>query len=85
MKVGIAGELGEGDFLWEEINLEDVAFCHGVGEVTLPAAVVFKRWTDVPTDLAVFAEGRARFGGRVGDDSGAGRGERGAIKIKLTE
>jgi hypothetical protein len=27
LKVVVAGELGEGEFLWEEIDLEHVAFC----------------------------------------------------------
>ncbi len=85
LKVVISGELGEGVFFRKKVDFEDVAFCKGVGEVTLVAAVVFERRTDVPTDFAVFTKGWASIGGRVGDDSGAGRGERGAVEVEVTE
>ena len=49
------------------------------------AAVVFKGRTDVPSDFAVFAKRWSRIRGRVGDDSGSGRGERGAVEVEVTE
>ena len=85
LKVGISGEGGKGDLLWEEVHLEDVTFGHGVGEVTFPAPVVFGRRADVPADLPVSAEWSAGVGGGVGHDLGAGRGEGSAVEVELAE
>jgi hypothetical protein len=85
LKVGLSGEGGKGDLLWEEVHLEDVTFGHGVGEITFPAPVVFERRADVPADLPVSAEGSAGVGRGVGHDLGAGRGEGSAIKIELAK
>jgi hypothetical protein len=42
LKVCVAIELRERDFLWEKIDFEDIAFGHGVFEVALPASVVLE-------------------------------------------
>jgi len=85
LKVVVSGELGEGEFLWEEIDLEYVAFGHGVGEVTFLASVVFEGRADVPTNLSVGAEWCAGVGGGVGNDFGARRGEWSTIEVEVAE
>lgn len=85
LKVGIAGECGKGDFFREKINLEDIAFGHGVGEVTFPTPVVFERRTDIPTNLSVCAVWRARVGGSMGNYFGAGRGKWSSIEVEVAE
>ena len=55
----VSGEFRKGNFFGEEIDLEDVSFVHRVLEVTLPATVMFEGGTDIPANLAVFAEGGA--------------------------
>jgi len=49
------------------------------------AAVVFKRGTDVPTDLPVDAEWCAGVGGGVSNNFGAKRGEGSTIEVELAE
>ncbi len=84
-EVGITGDSGKNNLFGEEIDLEDIAFVHGVGEVALPASVVFQRGTNVPTNLAMFAEGRSNFSRGVGDDLGTHGSERSPIEIELAE
>jgi len=85
LKVGIAGEGGKWDLVRDEVNLEDVAFGHGVGEITFPASVVFEGRADVPTNLSVGAEWCAGVGGGVGNDFGARRGEWSTIEVEVAE
>ncbi len=40
-EVDVAGHRGEDNFFGEEIDLENITFMHGVGEVAFPASVVF--------------------------------------------
>ena len=56
-----------------------------VFEVALPASVMLKRRADVPTDLAVFAEGSTSIRGRVGNNLSTHRGEGRSVKVKLAE
>jgi hypothetical protein len=85
LKVFVACECGEGDFLRKEIHFEDIAFRHCVLKVAPVAPVVLQGWSDIPTNLAVFTKGCSRFGGGVCNNFGAGRGERGAIEVKVPE
>jgi hypothetical protein len=61
LKVFVAGEFREWDLLREKVYLEDVSFRHGIFEVALPAAVVLEGRAYIPTNLAVFTKGSARF------------------------
>ena len=85
LKVGLAGEGGKGNGFRKEVNLEDVTLGHGVGEIAFPTPVVFKGRADVPANLAVGAEWSAGVGGGMGNDLGAGRGERSSIEVELAK
>ena len=75
-EVVIARELGKRNFFREKIDFEDITFVESVLEVALPASVlVFERGADVPSYFAVFAEGRTRIRGRVGNNLGTHGGE----------
>ena len=61
-EVVVASECRERDLLRKKIDLEHVPFRHGVFEVALPTTIVLEGRANVPTNLAVFAVGRAGFG-----------------------
>jgi hypothetical protein len=46
---------------------------------------VLGRGTDIPADLAVFAEGRAGIGGEMGYNFGAGRGDGSAVEVVVAK
>jgi hypothetical protein len=85
LEIGITGDGGKCNLFREKIDFEDIAFVHSVGEVTLPATVVFERGTNIPTNRAVFTEGGAGFSRGMGDDLGSHGGNRSAIEIELAE
>jgi hypothetical protein len=68
-----------------KVDLEDISFLHCVWEVAFPAAVMFKRRTNVPANLAVDGEGRTSLTVLMGDDLGTGRGHRGAVEIEVSK
>jgi len=85
LEIGIAGDCWKSNLFGEKIDLQYIAFVHGVGEVALPTTVVFEGRTDIPTNLAVFTEGGAGFSGGMSNDLGAHGGKRSAVEIELTE
>lgn len=85
LEICVAGDGGKDNLFREKIDFEDVAFVHSVGEVTLPATVVFERGTNIPTNLAVFTERGAGFSREMSDDLGSHGGNGSAIKIELAE
>jgi hypothetical protein len=58
-------ESGEGCFLWEEINSENITFFHRIREVAFAAATMFKRRSDGPPNFAVLTECSSRFGSNL--------------------
>ena len=56
LEIGFFGKFWKGNFLGKEFHSKNVVFGHGVGEITLPAAVVFKGGTYIPTNLSVLAK-----------------------------
>lgn len=78
-------EVREGDFFGEEINFENVTFSHGVREVAFVAAIMFGRWSNIPSNFAMFTEGGARFSSDMGHNASA-RGSKGdAIEVVIAE
>ena len=84
-EVVLRGDTRERNFLWEKIDLEDIALTHGIGEVTLVAAIVFRRGTNIPSDLAVLTEGGATVRSNVGDDSGAKDSNGSAVEVVVAK
>lgn len=68
-----------------KIDLEDVPLMESVGEIALVAMVVFQGRTNIPINLATFAEGGASIGGSVRNDLSAQGRERRTIEIELTK
>jgi hypothetical protein len=59
LEIQFGGKAWNGDFFGEKIDRENVTCGIGVGEVALPAPVVFEGRPDIPTDLTVLSEGGA--------------------------
>ncbi len=78
-------DFGRGNFFREEIDSENVTFFHGIGEVTLVAAIVLKRGSDVPANFAMLAKCSTRFGTDVGHNFGARRSNWRSIEIVVTK
>ena len=85
LEIGVLGECREGNLLRKEVNFEDIALCHCVFEVAFPTAVMLKRWSDIPADLAVLAIGCACLGGSMCDDFGAWWGNGRPVKIEVAK
>ena len=56
-EISVARELGKGNCLGEKVDLEDVFLGEGGRKIAAIAPVVLGGRTDVPPDLAMFAEG----------------------------
>ena len=75
----------ESNLFGENIDFEDVPLMEGVREIALVATIVLQGRTNVPTNLAMFAERGTRIGGNVGNDLSAQGGKRSTIEIELTK
>jgi hypothetical protein len=84
-EIGVAGKCREGNLFREKIDLEYITFVHGVGEVTLPATIVFQGRTNIPTNLAVFTEGGAGFSRGMSKNLCAHGSKRSAVEIEVAE
>ena len=69
----------------EEVNIQDVTFSHGAGNITLIASVMFGRRTNVPTDLAMFTKGCTSVGASMSHNFGARQSNGCMIEIKVAK
>jgi hypothetical protein len=72
LEICLSGESGEGNFVGEKVDFQDITFVECVVKVTFPAAVMFKGGTNVPTNFAVLPEGSACISGDMGNNVFAG-------------
>jgi hypothetical protein len=80
------GERGKwGSLFGEEIDSENVAFGRCIRETALVASAMFRRGTNVPTDLAMLAKCGTRFGTDVGHNSGARRSNWRSIEVAVAK
>jgi hypothetical protein len=85
LEIIFGSELGERNFFREEIDSENVTFGHSIREVALVAPIVFRRGTNIPTNLAVLAKGSTRVSTSVSDDFGAKGSNGSAIEIVVAK
>ena len=78
-------ELGKGNFFGKETGSENVTFFHGISKVTLEAAIVLKRGSDVPAGFAVLAKCSAGFRRDMRDNVSAWRSNRHSIEIVVAK
>jgi len=70
-EIVVARELRKRNFFREKINFEDITLVEGVLEVALPASVVLKGRSDVPSNLSMCTEGGTGIRGCMGHNLGA--------------
>jgi hypothetical protein len=80
------GERGKWSLFGEEIDsAEHVAFGHCIREIALVASTMFRRGTNIPTDLAMLAKCGTRFGTNVGHNFGSRRSNWRSIEIVVAK
>ena len=85
MEISLGSEFGKGDFFREEVNSENITFFHRIGKVTLVASIVFWRWANVPTNLAVLTKGGTGLGSHMCNYFGARRCDGYSIEIVVAK
>ena len=83
LKIGLAGESRERDFVGGKIDFEDITFVHGVGKITFVAAVMLRGRADVPTKFTMFTKRRTGISRNVSDDFGTRGRNRSAVKVEI--
>ena len=80
-----ARELRKRKFFREKINFEDITLVEGVLEVALPASIVLKGRSNVPTNLSMCTEGGTGICGCMGHNLGAHGCKWCPVEVKLTK
>jgi hypothetical protein len=85
LEIIFGGERGEWSLFGEEIDSEHVAFGHCIRKIAFVASIMFRRGTNIPTNLAMLAKCSTRFGTDVGHNFGARRSNWRSIEIVVTK